>query len=381
MADKIALKRLGSADLTFFEVHYAGRTHGNSNQKAINLNTDVFVDQFYPQAHRLLGAKWPVVLSFFGPGDAGAFSPMPDPRRPITYNNEKNWRLNGGTVHDDPRHPERFRILAPDDLALIRFRGDPAPTEVDVVLISAAVAGDAGAFAALSPLIPGGRRSMISMTPAQLAAVLAGVDLPPGHPLQEGNADPELEAEIDEVARGGQPGPRLGRRRGRVLSRAEMLQAREATDAVGVEGEQLLFEHLSRLETAGDIRNLEWTSLRDAAAPYDFTFEDVASGGQVEIDAKSTRGGFGNSIHLSRAETVQASLAPATYALARIYLIDEDGARLRMAHNIRPFATALIEGLKLPAGVQVDSFKIDPASLDWNEEITILRPKGAAGDE
>ena len=46
MINKLALKRLTASDLTLFEWHFNYRNAGN--QKAINLNADVFKDQLYP---------------------------------------------------------------------------------------------------------------------------------------------------------------------------------------------------------------------------------------------------------------------------------------------------------------------------------------------
>ena len=154
MADKLALKRLAGSDLSFFDFHFRNKTYGDHRQKGINLNTDVFVDQFYPQAHAMMGARWPVLVTIFGPGTAPAYAPPGDHRRPITYNNAKNWRLDGGTIPDDPGLPDRFQPLAPGDLVLLRFRGDPAPTEVDVVLIAATTDGPIHAL--LNPLVPFG---------------------------------------------------------------------------------------------------------------------------------------------------------------------------------------------------------------------------------
>ena len=46
MMAKLAVKRLSASDLTFFEWHFR---HGNAgNQKAINLNANVFKDDLYP---------------------------------------------------------------------------------------------------------------------------------------------------------------------------------------------------------------------------------------------------------------------------------------------------------------------------------------------
>ena len=106
MAEKLALKRLAGSDLLFFDYHFRNKTYGDHRQKGINLNTDVFVDQFYPQAHVLIGARWPVLTTLYGPGIAPAFVPPGNPQRPITYNNAKNWRLNGGTIQDDAALPE-----------------------------------------------------------------------------------------------------------------------------------------------------------------------------------------------------------------------------------------------------------------------------------
>ena len=43
---KLALKKLTASDLTLFEWHFRNRNAGN--QKAINLNADVFVQQLFP---------------------------------------------------------------------------------------------------------------------------------------------------------------------------------------------------------------------------------------------------------------------------------------------------------------------------------------------
>ena len=53
MLKKLALKRLTASDLTFFEWHYRSRNAGN--QKAINLNTDVFISAAILAARREFG--------------------------------------------------------------------------------------------------------------------------------------------------------------------------------------------------------------------------------------------------------------------------------------------------------------------------------------
>jgi hypothetical protein len=152
--------------------------------------------------------------------------PPGNPQRPITYNNSKNWRLKGGTIPDDPALLDRWRPLAPDDLALLRFRGDPVPNEVDVILIAQGLPADAAAHVLLDPIVPRGRRTMIPVA-SQIASVLAGLALPNDHPLAGLEDAPEVEAAVEEVALGGLPTLPLRRRRGgRRLAPAELSAAR-----------------------------------------------------------------------------------------------------------------------------------------------------------
>ena len=69
MADHLALKRLTASDLTLFESLFRRLNAGN--QKAINLNADVFVGALYPSAPTLgtaMDNEIPLALSLFGPG-------------------------------------------------------------------------------------------------------------------------------------------------------------------------------------------------------------------------------------------------------------------------------------------------------------------------
>jgi hypothetical protein len=46
MQRRIAIKRLTASDLTLFEWHFRNENAGN--QKSINLNADIFIDQMFP---------------------------------------------------------------------------------------------------------------------------------------------------------------------------------------------------------------------------------------------------------------------------------------------------------------------------------------------
>ncbi len=91
MQQKLAVKTLTYADLTFFEWHF--RLVDGNKQKAIRLNADVFVDRLYPflpiVAKRTNG-KFPVELSVYGPGAAGEYNLQ---RRFTKFSGHKDWAL------------------------------------------------------------------------------------------------------------------------------------------------------------------------------------------------------------------------------------------------------------------------------------------------
>ena len=215
---------------------------------------------------------------------------------------------------------------------------------------------------------------MIPITAAQIEAALAGIALPPDHPLTDLEPDPVVEAAIEDVALGGTAAPVLAKKRGgRRLTPAEMARAREEAQRIGADGEEILNGWLAARETGGLIRELDWASQRDAAAPYDFRFKTTEDK-PVKMDAKSTTGPFDRTIHISAAEMIEAADDKARYDIARVHSIDEDGARLRVAENIGDFARAVLGGLALPAGVRIDGYSIATAALTWGDEVSIQRP-------
>ena len=93
MMDKLALKRLTASDLTFFEWHFKNRNVGN--QKAINLNADVFSDQLYP------------ALENHYPGTPGQ----------VGYRSLDCWTSSGGTGQSATQDHQRCEL---QELALGR---------------------------------------------------------------------------------------------------------------------------------------------------------------------------------------------------------------------------------------------------------------------
>jgi hypothetical protein len=368
MPDRIALKRLTASDLTLFETLFRKLNVGN--QKSINLNADVFIEVLYPSLPDLvstLGDRIAVSLTIIGPNGAPPYVLT----RAITKREAyKNWRLNGEFILDPDAEPGRFDMLSAGDLAVFDFAGEPGPQRVSLLLVSAQAPSDANIFASLNPLVPGGRKTMIQVSRAQLAGATAGV--PVTHPIWTLTSDPDYDAALEDAALGGIEGiKRLATKAAKPVSASALAAAKASAEKNGRDGEALAWIHLQRLAADGMATSIQWTSNTNAVAPFDFSF--VMEGKPVRADAKSTTGEFERAIHMSSAELTIAAEGD-RYDLWRIYGITADGARLRISENIAPVAKAIMGGIGLPKGVTLDSVSINPGIFTWGAEVTIERP-------
>jgi len=367
MPDRLAIKRLTASDLTFFETLF--RTLDVGNQKSINLNADVFVEQLYPNLPDLittLGDRIPISLTILGPSGAGPYVLA----RAITKREAyKNWRLNGEFVHDPDGEPHRFDDMSAGDIAVMDFAGEPGPQKLTLLLVSAM--GDTQLHASLNPMVPGGRRTMARISRAELASGAAGVA--PEHPVWLLAADPEYDAALEDVALGGAKGTdKLVAKVSKPVSAAALAAAKASAERNGRDGEALAWVYLSAQYAAGTMKSIEWVSQANAVSPFDFKVVD-SSDASVRIDAKSTSGNFEWPIHMSLAE-LRTAAEGARYDIYRLYELDDDGACIRIATDIQATAKEILAGLKLPKGVTVDAVSIAPEIFKWSEEEVILRP-------
>jgi hypothetical protein len=372
MIDRIALKRLTASDLTFFESLF--RTLDAGNQKAINLNADVFVERLYPALPGLvpmLGDVIPLTMTILGPAEAPAYVMSRAVTKRDAY---KNWRLNGEFVRDPEGETGRFDILTAGDLAVMEFGGEPGPQRLTLQLLAAGSPTDAPLHAALDPLLPGGRRTMVQVTRGQIASAAASV--PPTHPIWRMAIDPEFDAALEDVAQNGLKGAGILKKKVTKTVTAAMLAAAKATaEQNGRDGEALAWVHLQKMRHGGLWASIEWSAFENAVSPFDFRAVD-SSGTVIRIDAKSTSGEFSRGVHLSAAELLVAADG-GRYDLWRIYGINDEGARLRVSENIGMVAKKILHGMVLPDGVTLDSVSIDPAVFEWGSEIVIERPDDA----
>lgn len=305
-----AVKRLTRSDLTFFE--YQFRRQNAGNQKSINLNADVFIDDIFPYARTIAAGQphqFPVRLQIFGPGLRRA--PDNKTRKVIAAGgNQKNWRLNGEFVPDPDDDPMRYHGLAAGDLAVFAFeesRVQPVPESIALVLVSQVEIDDAGVLADLQAFLGAGRMRLL---PRDVLGQVSAAS-PTDHPIRE-LLDIEMDAALEEAALGTTEAIRKLRTRpsSRRMSAAALAKARAGAEANGRAGEELVNMYLQRAQVEGRIQSFTWVSEENAISPWDFEMCEL-DGTTVMIEVKSTGGGFDRPIHISHNEVLAAAEAGA----------------------------------------------------------------------
>ena len=140
---------------------------------------------------------------------------------------------------------------------------------------------------------------------------------------------------------------------------------------VGIAGEEYINTYLQSLYNNGKIKQFKWVSKDNAISPYDFyitnTDDEI-----INIDVKSTKGEFGRPIHISYGELITIVLNPERYDIYRVYGLNDGTAKLRIATDIRSFASEMFEIFKgLPEGVVPDGMSVATSLLNFNQEMII----------
>ena len=365
MAEKLALKRLTASDLTFFSWHF--RNHNAGNQKAINLNADVFVGKLYraiEDVARRSQNKLGIDLWISGPGAA---PPHNLQRKIIKGAAYKNWRLDGEFVHNPDEDPERFNLLAPGDIALFSFEGDLAPSTVNLLLVAKSAPEDEPLFAVLDEVLD--RRGMAAVGDSLLRSLCE--DIPAAHPLWLLFSDEDLE----EAALGQAPAVTrlLSRPRPRLASLEELRKARRSAEETGQLGESLVALHLEYCRSTGEVAEYEWTSEVNAISPFDFRLRRSDTWEKLEV--KTTTADFAREYHLPLSELRESVYGDGIFRIARVYKATPEHARMRVSQPFRFFGESILRALsELPEGVAPNGVTIVPAEEMFGEEILLPGP-------
>lgn len=371
MAWKFALKRLTASDLTLFEWQFKNRNAGN--QKAINLNANVFVDLLYPSveaAARASDNKLPLDLWVVGPGAREAVNLQ---RKIIKGSAYKNWRLNGEFINNPLDDPDRFNTLRPSDLVLLAFDGEIVPSSATAVFVAQDLVEDAALYSELDDLI--GEAGMVALSEERVASVCDRAGLLGEHIIRSLILDEDLRDAAVGIASATERLVRSGRTA--KLSSSALRKARDAADETGRLGEALINIYLRHECDAGRISKYEWVSASNAIAPLDFRFE--VRGEAEKLDVKCTSGIFDREFHISFGELKEMARSVEPYRIYRVYNASEDGASLRISEDMKPLAQNILDAFcALPDGVIPDGVSIQPIIAHFGEEL-VLSPD--AGEE
>jgi len=371
--DRIAIKRLTASDCTLFEAVF--RKIGAGNQKSINLNADVLTGQLYPnlaQTAILTENEVPLPLSIYGPGGKGVHKLT---RKIIKNPTYKNWRLNGEFISGPPGDTERYDNISPGDLAIMAFKGDIVPTQMEILLVSQSSQIDSNLHTNLLALF--GNRSMIAVSAAQITSAINSSAVLASHPVNLIVNDPEMQAALEDAAQGGilGTGRLLKNKTWRKVTNTDLMKAKAKAEQIGQDGEGLVNAYLALKLSNSAISSYKWVSSENAVSPYDFEIE-TAPNQHCFVDVKTTNGPFENIIHLSIAEIIEAA-GDAEYRLYRIFEINESGGKLRISEKINDLARTLksIHETHMPIGARIDSFSITPELMKWGPEEYVERPE------
>jgi len=360
----IALKLLSISDLTFFA--YFART-SPGHQKSVNLNADIFINAIYPGLTERRSIL--ISLDIIGPGGK---RPVRFTRKIIRSPGSKNWRLNGEVIPDPDDDPTRFRVLRPDDLAVMKFEGDPLPRLITLVLVSRS--DDADMWQALfnPQLSEDGRATMVLLDDATLrAAYEATIASYPSnaHPLQTFIEDETLTTVVLPV-----PPERSPDGRGPAVDQETLARQIDIANDTGLLGEQLVDRYLDRLQNQGVVESYEWISLERARASYDFSVTWSNRTAEL-LDVKTTRGDYAQRFYVSRAEFIFAQNASVPYHIYRVYDATTASPKLVVIEDVKETFQRIHATLSTcPAGATIELLGLLPALFEKTSQPLDLTP-------
>ena len=373
MADYFAIKRLTACDCTLFEAVFP--TIDAGDRQSIDLDADVLVGRFYPNLSMeavaetcneiLLG------LTIYGP-DA---KPADCVTRAIKRgSSNKDWRLTGGLVRRPLDDPTRYDKIRPGDLAVMAFTGTGRPYRIDLILLSYSAVDDLAAIEALSPFC--NERSMVAVTQAQIGATLRNATVSELHPVRMAAADTERDAATEDAVWSGAVGSAwLARHRSNwPMTVPELLKVKREAEETHWEGVGVANLWVATQVSNGRLKRYEWISEENTLTPCDFEAY-CANGNRHRFQAKSTRGPFERTIHLSLAQIVMAA-AGIPYRIIRVFELEDFNGKIRVSEDIGPLARTLValEDVHTPSGVRADAFSVATDSLVWGDEVSIEWP-------
>jgi hypothetical protein len=352
---KIAIKVLSQSDLSFFAVH-----HDSAKQRAIDLNSQVFIERFYPGL-RNASAQVIFPLVLIGPGGKVAHRLT---RMAMRSLHAKNWLIKGEPIYHPDEESGHYRKLTEGDFAIMVFEGNGRPQAVTLVLVSATE--DAKLHAAMVERFERPANSALFEVSGAAIAHLRVTTLKE-YSANEHPLDSLLSRDTVEDVLFGSDSPVSVGSSGHSVAvapedlRRQLLAAAETRQ----QGEELFAAWLT--STGHEEDDFEWISQSHARSVYAhevYAARWLNGAPHVFVTVKTTRAHFEQPIHMSMAE-LRFAVRVENYRIARLYNLDGTTPRLRILTGVQPVAARLVERLgSLPDGVTADSLQLDPGLFE-----------------
>ncbi|REG30864.1 hypothetical protein ATI61_106334 [Archangium gephyra] len=349
---KIAIKVLTWSDLSFFKVHSM-----RSNQRALSLNHEIFIERFYPG----LQLSHDQVLFALLIIDPGARTAHRLTRMAMRSLGSKNWHIKGELIHEPAEEPGRYDKLAENDFAIMAFEGNERPRAVRLTLVSAVEAAELHAAIADRFELPA-QHAMIEVSETALAHLRASTmgAYPDGeHPLDSFISGETIEDVLfgtGALASSGVHAPS----RTEIASPEDWHRRLLTAEETRQRGEELFGAWLT---TTGHDDDFKWVSQALPRSAYDYEVHAarwLEGAPPVFVNVRATRAAFARPIHMTLSE-LRFAAQRENCRIARLYDIESATPKLRILTGIRAIAERLIETLNaLPDRVTADSLQLDP---------------------
>lgn len=349
---KIAIKVLTWLDLSFFKVHSK-----RSNQRALSLNREIFIERFYPGL-QLSYDQVLFALLIIGPGPRTAHLLT---RMAMRSQGSKNWHIQGEPIHDPAKEPGRYGNLAENDFAIMAFEGNERPRAVTLTLVSAAEDAELHAAIAERFELPA-KRAMIEVSEAALAHLRASTM--GAYPNREHPLDAFISGDtIEDVLFGtGAPASTAAHASSwtEIPSPLDWHRRLLAAEENRQRGEEFFGAWLT---ATGHDDDFKWVSQALPRSAYDYEVHAarwLEGAPHVFVNVRATRASFEQPIHMTLSELLFAAKRE-NCRIARLYDIESATPKLRILTGIHAIAERLIETLNaLPDRVTADSLQLDP---------------------
>jgi hypothetical protein len=362
---RTAIKKLTQSDLSLFKIHLK-----LSKQKAINLNSNIFIELYFPSLSNSFD-NIHLPLTIIGPGDREQHTLS---RKILRSQGSKNWRLNGEFIHNPEEDSVRYNSLCPDDYAVLMFEGTERPTAITMILVSRSENLDLHALISTEIQFIG-KNTMVDISPQKLIdifenrtfsnAITNALDC-----INSFNNDT-----IEDVLYGKKRFELVEQRSTHSFPRLthEQLQRQmQVAQETGRFGEEIFRTWL--LDNGQIEEKFKWTLNESARSPYDYEILSpfwLPQTEKIYLDVKTTRSNFDQPFHMSYSEIKFASLCD-NYRIARIFNLDLISKKICILNGISELANQLLDTFSaLPKEVGVDSISLVPSQFQIELESSI----------